>query len=1113
VSKPIGDGQPLDELRARAGQLSDGDWLSLVWADQRRRWQGGDRILVEAYLEQKPLLRSHPEKILDLIFNEVALREERGETPQLEEYLSRFPDYADQLQRQFALHQALMSRAPRQDQEKTLKAEDGRTAQIAETIAAKSSSATEADIGLESLGFGRYEILAELGRGGMGVVYKARQKQLNRLVALKMILAGAHAGRDDLTRFRREAEAIAQIQHPNLVQIYEVDEQEGRPFFSLEFLEGGSLDQRIQGKPQPPAEAAQLVEILARAVHAVHQHGIIHRDLKPANVLLTADGIPKIGDFGLAKKLGQRGQTMAGDIVGTPSYMSPEQAAGKVAEIGPHTDVYALGTILYEMLTGRPPFLAQTSLDTVNQVMVQEPVPPRRLQPRVPRDLDTICLKCLHKEPRHRYATALELADDLRRFQASEPIKARPTGMVRRLVKWSRRHPARATLMGVSLAAIVALLSIGAVYHARLQIALDDAEAKGEESYRRLIRLQVSNGSRLADDSDWFSALVWYTQAMSLEKDAAEEDMHRIRVGAYFRRCPRLAQLFYYPHGVGCVSFSPDGRYLLIVGRDAGAWLCETATGQRIGPVLHEDRAVTAAAFDGNSKRWSTAVAGEVRIWDAETGKALSPVLEHKGQVSRLGFSPDGRLLLAACEERHAVLWDASSGRRLPVGQTFQPDQANDTGISRPPAATPPLTHAGAVTDARFNSDGNAIVTASKDHTARLWHTADGRPLTSPLLHPAAVTQASFSPDGRVVATVAADRKVRLWNAATGKERVAPLEHRGTVNQASFSPDSQWLVTASEDGTARIWSVATGQPRGFAIRHASEINKTGFSHDGLRVVTAGDDNAARIWDTSTGELLPPLLRHHGTVECASFSPDGKWLVTASKDQLVRLWLVVPERLRPVSQTPATADAAGQDWRQNVAVLPDGVRKLRFPARNVVQVCDANTGEPIGPPLKHSSDILYVAFSPDGYKLVSASDDNTARVWDPLTGELVAPPLTHLSSVNWAAFSPDGRMIVTASSDQTARVWDVRTGDPLSPPLAHPCTVRQAAFAPDSLQVITTGADNIQRRWDLRPDDRPTAELVRLAQVLAGSRIAPRRGFLPLGAENIWGEWLELRRER
>ncbi len=250
-----------------------------------------------------------------------------------------------------------------------------------------------------------YEILSELGRGGMGVVYKARQIALNREVALKMILSGAHAGEEEMARFQTEAEAIARLRHPGIVQIHEIGADEGRPFFSLEFCAGGSLERKLAGKPLPPREAADLVEQLARAMHAAHQAEVIHRDLKPANVLLAADGTPKITDFGLAKKLDEAGQTHTGSVMGTPSYMAPEQAEGK-KDIRPAADIYALGAILYKCLTGRPPFKAETTFDTILQVVSDEPIPPRQLNARVPRDLQTICLKCLHKEPRKRYPSA-----------------------------------------------------------------------------------------------------------------------------------------------------------------------------------------------------------------------------------------------------------------------------------------------------------------------------------------------------------------------------------------------------------------------------------------------------------------------------------------------------------------------------------------------------------------------------------------------------------------------------------------------------------------------------------------------------------------------------------
>jgi len=303
-------------------------------------------------------------------------------------------------------------------------------------------------------------MLGLLGRGGMGVVYKAHHLRLKRVVAVKMILAGGHAGPDELARFQTEAQAIARLQHPNIVQVFEVGEHGKLPYFSLEFCGGGSLAKKLGGKPLPPAEAAALVETLAKAMQAAHEQHVIHRDLKPANVLLAEDGTPKITDFGLAKQLDVAGQTTSGAGMGTPSYMAPEQAGGKT-KVGPLADVYALGAILYECLTGRPPFLAATPMDIVLQVLTDDPVPPRRLNPAVPRDLETICVKCLQKDSGKRYASAAALAEDLRRFLTNQPILARPAGAGERVAKWCRRNPRVAVLSG-SIALVVVAWAVTA---------------------------------------------------------------------------------------------------------------------------------------------------------------------------------------------------------------------------------------------------------------------------------------------------------------------------------------------------------------------------------------------------------------------------------------------------------------------------------------------------------------------------------------------------------------------------------------------------------------------------------------------------------------------------
>jgi serine/threonine-protein kinase len=333
-----------------------------------------------------------------------------------------------------------------------------------------------------------YEILGILGRGAMGVVYKARQRGLNRLVALKMILAGSHAAASEQHRFRIEAQAVARLQHPNIVQIYEIGEEEGRPFFSLEFVDGASLDKKVRGEPLPPQEAARLGQQLAEAMDYAHKNGIIHRDLKPANILMTSAGIPKIGDFGLAKRIeDDAGQTRTGTVLGTPSYMAPEQAEGKLDQVGPLSDVYSLGAILYDLLTGRAPFKGTTLLETLEQVRTREPVPPVQLQPGVPRDLETICLKCLQKDPARRYPSAVALAQDLGRFLKGEPILARPVSRVERLWRWAKRNPRIAWLSAGVILLVIAWGITASVMAWQINLQKDEIEVKKDEADRQTV--------------------------------------------------------------------------------------------------------------------------------------------------------------------------------------------------------------------------------------------------------------------------------------------------------------------------------------------------------------------------------------------------------------------------------------------------------------------------------------------------------------------------------------------------------------------------------------------------------------------------------------------------
>jgi len=448
-----------------------------------------------------------------------------------------------------------------------------------------------------------YEILTELGRGGMGVVYKARHLDLKRLVALKMIVGAEYASGDQIERFQREAEAVARLQHPNIVQIYEVGQREGRPYFSLEFVDGGSLADNLQGTPLPPAEAAHVVETLARAVHAAHQRGIVHRDLKPGNVLLTSDGTPKIADFGLAKQTdGNSSRTQEGTVVGTPSYMAPEQASGETSAVGPAADTYALGAILYETLTGRPPFRGVTPLDTIMQVVSQEPAAPREVQPHVPRDLETICLKCLHKDPARRYASALDLAEDLRRFQSDEPIQARATPALERLVKWSRRHPASAGLV-VALGVLVVTAFAVVTWRweqaeklakldreAKVQADERTGEARKREEAERQLREQVAQDLENRQQIN-FTSQIW-------------------RAAGLINTDPILAlQILEDP------LFCPPQR------RDF-TWRYQYQLGQRLIRRLRQEGGIRDGALSPDGKILATRTADDrIRLWDFATGE------------------------------------------------------------------------------------------------------------------------------------------------------------------------------------------------------------------------------------------------------------------------------------------------------------------------------------------------------------------------------------------------------------------------------------------------------------------------------------------------------------
>jgi hypothetical protein len=660
-----------------------------------------------------------------------------------------------------------------------------------------------------------YEILGELGRGGMGVVYKARQLGLNRLVALKMILAGGHACEGDRARFRREAEAVARLQHPNIVQIHAVGEHDGLPYFALEYLVGGNLAQRLDHKPQPARLAAQTVSQLARAIDLAHRQGIVHRDLKPGNVLLTAEGTPKITDFGLAKHLdAETALTQSNAILGTPSYMAPEQAGGNPRAVGPAADVYALGAILYEMLTGRPPFLAETPLDTVLQVVGEEPVPPSRLSPKMSHDLEAVCLKCLEKQPRRRYLSAAALADDLDRFLEGKPTTAVTAGVRRDLppVVWSLAAVGvwlltipflvgQVLFAGDRVNVFVLLVVIGLAVRAsawllakRRRAAIDTL--KGHR--RKVFGLAFSpDGKRLASASGDGTVRVW---------DLAGNETWATLTG--------------HRGAVYAVAFSPDGQTIASAGADRCVRLWGSATGKSRPVVLKERRAVFALAFSSDGRTIASGGAdGSVSVWDVASGqmRATCKRTGRPGAVLALTFSPDGNLLASAHRHGTVTLWDLEKGEERAVLR-----------------------------------QGRRYLILFGERAAAV----------------------AFSPDGRLLATGRtefADRAVLLWNAITG-QRVGALKddpgwyHTLTdllllrfmrrSNQMlptyalAFGPDGK-LLAAARGKAVKVWEVARGELRHTFTGHRRPALAVAFAPDGQTVASGSGDKTVRLWDPTS----------------------------------------------------------------------------------------------------------------------------------------------------------------------------------------------------------------------------------------------------------------------